>query len=482
MQSPLSRYAMLARRWAWVIILGIVICSGTTYAVSKLMRPIYQASAFLVVTFQTSQSAYDNTTASLEVLPTYAQLITSPAVLKPVLALHRGMTMQQLNGMITVKPQSNTQLIEIDVENGDPRLSMKIANEVAQSFAQFSNTQLPAIVQILPAELPIDPVRPKPSTNALIGALVGLGLAIALIVIFEWIDDRPASVEQVQELMGLEVLTVIPQLSRRQREKSAEEIPTLAEGCRTLCVTLNVAQLIKPFKLVMITSALAAEGKSTISANLASYLATSGKRVLLVDTNLRNPALDQHFQLDNRHGIANAFLKTWAQLEGNLNGQATEMPTLRILTAGTPSGNAADLLQSPLGHQIFDHFKKLDFDYVIFDTPPLLPVADAQILASYVQAAVLVVDASKTSRKMLLRAKRVLSRTGTTILGVAINKSPWSEYGVIRQYLSNTPQPKIDLSVSMPSSPPQTPPVSELGSEEITITLSRLQKNGKGEE
>ncbi len=179
MQSPLSRYITLARRWAWMIILGIVICGGGTYIASKLIRPVYQSSAFIILIMGSSTtSPYDSTSASLAALPTYASLITNPVVLNPVLAEHKGLTLDQLNNMLAVKPQSNTQVIEVDVKNTNPQLATQIANDVSHSFANYVNTQLPANVQVLPAQLPTLPVSPKPLPNAALGALVGLGLAL----------------------------------------------------------------------------------------------------------------------------------------------------------------------------------------------------------------------------------------------------------------------------------------------------------------
>src|SRR5713226_4114452 len=179
MQSPLSRYITLARRWAWMIILGIVICGGGTYIVSKLTRPVYEASAFIVLIMGSSNtSPFDSTSASLAALPTYASLITNPVVLNPVLAQYKGLTLDQLNNMLSVKPESNTQVIELDVKNTNPQLAMQLANDVSRSFADYVNSQLPAAVQVLPAQLPTVPVSPKPLPNAALGALVGLGLAI----------------------------------------------------------------------------------------------------------------------------------------------------------------------------------------------------------------------------------------------------------------------------------------------------------------
>src|SRR5579859_5787354 len=116
-KSLLNHYVMLARRWAWLMILGITICGGVTYVVSKLIPPVYQASSTLIVNIQSSSSAYDNINASEQSAPTYAQLITSSQVLQPVLVKHPNLTLLQLRNMVTAKFQPNTALIEIDATN-----------------------------------------------------------------------------------------------------------------------------------------------------------------------------------------------------------------------------------------------------------------------------------------------------------------------------------------------------------------------------
>lgn len=496
MQNPLSHslsyYKMLVKQWMWVIALGIVVCGGASYIVSMLLPPVYQGSAIIYLNLgSSSTSAYDNVNASLAALPTYAQLITNPAVLTPVTQKHQGLTLTQLTSMISVKPQTSTQLIELDVESSNPQEAMQLANDVSENFALYVNGQFANGVRVIPALLPTQPVRPRPLRDAGIGALVGLGLALALIFLFEWIDDRLASPEEVQEIIGLDTLAVIPGLSRQERNKKVAEIPSLAEECHILCASLIAAQAIKPFKLVMITSALADEGKSTIAANVASFFAMAGKHVLLVDADLRYPVLDQYFQLDNQRGLASALLEMGAQIKPELDGQPTDIPTLRVLTAGVLPSNPAELLESALAQQLFDHFKQSSqFDYIIFDAPPLLPVADAQILASYIPATVLVIDASKTPRKLLLRAKRVLNKTRTTVIGVVLNKSRWAESGDIRHYLSGLRQRRTGNGLTIPLNTPRengrnisipnTPSEVEMTSPDITITVRHLQ-NAKGE-
>jgi len=242
----------------------------------------------------------------------------------------------------------------------------------------------------------------------------------------------------------------------------------------------------------MVTSALSGEGKTTIAVNLASFLAMAGKQVLFVDADLRRPMLHHHFDLDNRRGLTSAFMERWTHFDQQLADRPTDIPTLRVLTAGVIPLNPAELLQSSLAQQLFGYFQKApQFDYVVFDTPPVLPVADAQILASYIQTTVLVVDVSKTPRKALLRARSALKKTRTTIIGVVLNKTRWSDYDDIRQYLGDRRQPKMDISLAMPPSTPplevkdivaaDTAPLNGIG-EDATVTAAfpRQQKD-KGE-
>jgi capsular exopolysaccharide synthesis family protein len=430
MQGPLSRYILLARRWAWVVLLGIVICGGSSYVISKLARPVYQGSAIFVINVDSTSDA--NATASIAAVPTYAQLLTNPTILNPVVAKHGGMTLQQLNAMITIKPQTNTQLIELDVQSGDPRFAAQLANEVGKSFLLYSNSQLPGSVQMLPATVPTTPVKPKPLQNGGIGALIGLGLAITLALVFEWVEDRLSGPEEAQELLAMDVLATIP--SDKKRKSGSGNSLAQVERYRRLAARLNAAQSVTPFKLVLVTSALAGEGKSTIAANLATFLATASKRVLLIDANLRHPTLHRHFQLDNRRGLSNVFREMWTSPRSELYGQETDIPSLRVLTSGTLPTRPAELLQSPLAHTLFEHLKEAPFDFVIFDAPPLLPVADAEIMSFLVHSVVLVIDASKTPRRTLARAKRVLANTRARALGIALNKSPWPDDGADRGY------------------------------------------------
>ena len=294
MQSPLGRYMLLARRWTWLAFLGAVICGGATYVISELLPPVYQASSLLIVTVKSTASPFDNISASQLAAATYAQLLKSPVILDPVLAEHPELTLEQLSAMVSVKPEANTSLIELDVENGDPAYAADLANEISQNFADYVVNQLTGTVKIVAAEIPANPISPKPMLYGGIGLLVGLSLGVALALIFEWADDRLADPDEAEKLLGTETLAVLPRLKRKQRIKAAGMVPELAEASSMICATLTAAQGAQPCKFVLFTSALPGEGKTIVAANVATFLAKANKRVLLVDAHLRQPSLARY--------------------------------------------------------------------------------------------------------------------------------------------------------------------------------------------
>jgi polysaccharide biosynthesis transport protein len=248
-----------------------------------------------------------------------------------------------------------------------------------------------------------------------------------LIVIFEWIDDLPGNAEEIEELLNVEVVGAIPHASRRQQLPDGElaAIPTVVEACQLLCAFLTEKKAATAFKLVMVTSALNGEGKSTVATLLASLLAKSGKSVLLADANMRKPEPDQSSQSENKHELSNAVPEENTP-DSESYTQSPDIPTLYTLKAGTPSGGSDGWQQLPSSDQFLKQLQDAPFDYIIFDTPPLLPAADAQLLALHMQAILLVVDGSKTPRRALLRTGHVLERIPVAIQGAVINKNQWN--------------------------------------------------------
>lgn len=431
MGNIFRHYLLLAKRWLWLLIVCTLMSGGATYLVSMFLRPVYQATTYLLI--DVGASTRPSVTESLQAVPTFAQLITIPAVLDPVAERHPGLSSQDLLAAISVRPQANTQIIELSVQAAQPQEAANLANQVSQSFAQYVNASAPGTVRFIPATVPALPMQPRPLQDAAAGAAVGFILALILATLFEWGGNRPTSVEQIQELLGMEVMTLVPRLSRQARR--AEMPLASSEKYQMICAGLSVAQLNHPFKLVMFTSALAGEGKSTLVSNVAVYLARAGKRVLLVDLNVHRPAIAQRFHLKNHVGLTDMLARHGECLPFEQYSQASSFAGLRLLTAGTRPMNSLEFLRALTAAQFFTRLQQAPFDYVLFDTPPLFAVAETQILASSIGALVLVVNGSRTPQRVLARTRQLLWRMQLTrILGVVVNQSLWRDYGDTHPY------------------------------------------------
>lgn len=430
MGNNFKLYALFVKRWLWLLLVSALLCGGAAYTLSGFMHPVYQASAYIIISVGDPRPSV---TESLQAVPTFARLLTIPAVLDPVLEEHPGMSLQALQGMLAVKPQANTQIIELDVQASSPALAAGVANQVCQSFAQYSNTASSSPVQFISASTPTAPVQPLPLEDAGIGAAVGLVLALLLALLFEWIGNRATSVEQIQELLGMEVMTLLPRFTRKGRH-SEEQIAS-SEQYQMICASLNVAQAGRPFKLTMFTSALAGEGKSTIISNVALHLAQAGKRVLLIDLNVHRPMLAQQFHLKSQAGLTNMLARKCKRLPIEQYSQPTSFTGLYVLAAGTEAMSSAAFLRSLACTHFFPQLKQAPFDYVLLDTPPLFAVAEAQMLLAAVEALVLVVNGASTPRRILARTRQLLLRFQMTrVLGTIVNQSAWRDYADTHPY------------------------------------------------
>lgn len=436
MGNALRYWMQFVKRWIGVVLVGACVCGGGTYWLSTLLRPVYQASTYLII--DVGAEAHPSVTESLQAVPTFAQLITTPAVLAPVARQHSGLSVQDLQTMLAIKPQANTQIIELDVQAASSTLAVELADQVSQSFARYANTGAPGTVHFLPAQTPTQPVQPRPVEDAGIGALVG-ALLMALFALFvEWLRNRPDSVEQIQELLDVEVMALLPRISRRKQRAGSWRIT--AEKYQMICAALNLAQASQRFKTVLFTSALAGEGKSTIIGQVAMSLVQTGKQVLLVDLNIHRPMLAQQFGLPRRLGLTDLLGERDAHVSIEQYSQAGEVAGLHILSAGSRHMQSAELLQALATTRFFTRLQHTFYDYILLDAPPLFAVADTQMLLPMLDAVVLVVNGARTPRRVLARVRQVLWRAQTTrVLGVIVNQSLWRDYTDARLYA--LPQP-----------------------------------------
>jgi len=290
------------------------------------------------------------------------------------------------------------------------------------------------IISIEPAIVPKSPVRPQPFENTGMGAVIGLFLAGAIVFLIEYLDDSIKTGEQISEALGLPVIGYIAEIEHPQERVYVSDNPRspVAEAFRTLRTNLEFAGVDQPLKTLLVVSVHPGEGKSTIASNLSITLAQGGKRVLLIDADLRRPQIHHVFDLPNRAGLSDLFRESVSLTDVTRSWKDS---TLSIITSGSIPPNPADLLASKKMESILVSAKQIA-DIVIVDAPPFL-VADASILASRVDGILLVIRPGKTPMDAALSTLEQMKRSGGRIVGVVMNRIPRNRpyyYGGYRHY------------------------------------------------
>lgn len=300
------------------------------------------------------------------------------------------------------------------------------------------------------ADRPVEPSSPKKSLNALIAMVLGLFGGIGLAFLFEHLDDTVNDSEGLERLMGLPVLGMVPLVKTTQADQDnmlvtelADTRSAFAEAYRSLRTAMQFSTADGMPRVLMITSSSMGEGKSTTALALAITLAQAGSKVLLIDADLRKASLHRKLGLDNGHGLTN-------HLAGDADPvtitQQSKTPNLFVVPSGPLPPNPAELLGGPKMVALLALAKER-FDYVIVDGPPVLGLADAPLLGSIVDAAVVVVEAAGTRKDFLYGSLKRLSATRTRVLGGVLTKvhgrsgSYGNYYSSYYQYGSEARQP-----------------------------------------
>ena len=259
------------------------------------------------------------------------------------------------------------------------------------------------------------PARPRVGLNLVLGALVGLVLGIGLAFFIEYLDTSVKTMEDAESLLGVPVLAIIPKgigLLHKERGDSPD-----AEAYRILRTNIEFNRKNPQANTISLVSGGPGEGKSTTIANLAFISAQGGYSTLIVDADLRRPVQHRLFDIENSKGLT-TYLTTDAQLDEVI--VPTKVENLSILPSGILPHDAVGTLNSKRMSEMIAELKSR-YDVIFFDSPPILGVSDASILASEVDQTIIVVQHRRFPRAMLVRVKQAILGAGGTVLGVVLN-------------------------------------------------------------
>jgi succinoglycan biosynthesis transport protein ExoP len=259
------------------------------------------------------------------------------------------------------------------------------------------------------------PVRPNIPLNISLGVIVGLIMGFGLAFFIEYLDTSVKTIDDVERALQAPVLGVIPQNVGSLLQEGPDS--PHAEAYRVLRTNLLFSRKENDLRTITVVSGGAGEGKSTTIFNLAAVFAQNGARVLLVDSDLRRPSLHKVLNVSNSLGLTNLLLKQ-NTIEEVI--QTTPLPTLHFMASGKLPSSSLGVLNST---QMRDFIQKARerYDFVFFDSPPIMGVSDASILASEVDIALLVIQYRKYPQVMTQRAKQMVEKVGGNLLGVVLN-------------------------------------------------------------
>jgi capsular exopolysaccharide synthesis family protein len=491
-ESTIRDYARLLLRRKWIVLATVLLVPALAVFFALRQPSLYKASSQVLLkqgNLAATLSGIQDTSVYLDpnrVAQTQIELASTPAVATRVLkaAGVKSRTPGQLLGSLSIAPEPNADILDFSVTDRDPALAVRLANAYASQYTIFrrqldtasldkalidvrqridelnaagqsgyANSLVAKAQQLQTLKAlensnavvsrPADgagQVQPRPKRYGVLGLALGLMLGIGLALIWDALDTRIRSAEEIAQRLGLPLLGRLPEPPKPIQRADAlvmleEPTSVQAEAFRVLRTNFDFVNVERNARSIMVTSALEEEGKSTTVANLAIALARTGRRVVLVDLDLRRPYLDRFFKLDGRPGVTNVVLGH-ATLEeatarvaipvaeggsdlGEGNGHSPVGGFLDVLTSGPIPPDAGEFVGTGAVAHILRELSKR-YDLVLIDTPPILHVGDALTLASEVDGLILMTRLPAVRRPILKELKRVLEHCPGTKLGFAL--------------------------------------------------------------
>lgn len=426
-------FRVAKKRWRFVVV-PVLACllAALVYTYSQPSR--YTAQSQVFVSFSAAQTTTELNAGATYVqrqVASYTSLVGAERVLKPVVEdLGLDMNADQLRNQVTAESPANTVLIHISATSEEPVLAARTADAVAESLAkEVSELETPEGAAASPVRLevvrsaavPTAPSAPSLRLNLAVALITGLMLGAGLAALRQALDTRVRSEEDIAALTDTAILGHISiDETARDHPLVVQSSPGHArsEAFRRLRTNLQFLDLDGGPQAFVVVSSVPNEGKSTTAINLAITLADADARVLIIDADLRRPSIANYLGIEGSVGLTTVLIHR-AELRDVI--QPWGSAGLFVVPSGAVPPNPAELVGSRTMAKLIEEARE-QFDYVIIDTPPLLPVTDAALIAKMTNGALMVAGAGLVRRDQLLQSLSNLSSVSARVLGVVLNK------------------------------------------------------------
>ena len=441
----------------WLLVIGLLLGVGGAGLHTWQATPMYTST---IQMFVSTTGANDANTAlqgnmfSQQRMASYVQLLTGPKLAARVsTTLNLDESTDELTASIAATAMPETVLLNATVTRPSPVEAHDIALALGEQFSLMvteletleSGTASAVKVTITaPPQISDEPAYPRPVRNVVIGALMGLFAGLGGAFLRARMDSTVKSPESVQQIAGTGLVGALVEDATLQDGPATDEgaYSETAEAYRQIRTNLQFIDVDNPAKVIVVTSSLPGEGKTTVAVNLAVVLAQSGVRVALIEADMRRPRVTRYLGMISGAGLSNvlsgaAYLDDVLQPYGD--GQ------LSVIAAGPVPPYPSEMLGSQQMRGLLDALRE-EYDYVILDAPPLLPVTDGAVLSVAADGAILVARHGVTTKAQLAQASSDLRRIDARLLGVILNRIPAkaaSGYGYGYQYSYAAP-PETD--------------------------------------
>ena len=416
----LRDYLEIFARRKWVFFATVFMTLLIAVANVAFVAPTYTATAQIriltarggSVEFLSYEIQYTD-----RIMDTYKVIATSEPVINEI---EQKLSVAIDPNQIDVERIQNTELIEINYTDKNPDFAMQVADTLAEILVAWTQEGRFGDKNALTVSL-IDPARiahPQPILTILIGLAVGILGGFGLVFLFENLDTRLYSSKEIEDITGLKIIGDIPDGGQKET-LLIKESRVHAEAFRRLRTNILSMKKDKRITPLLVTSSVAQDGRSTITVNLAASIAQANLHVVALDADFRRPSLDRILNVESMHGLSDVL-----QQQVNLSEaiQKTPINNVDLITSGKSPTESVELLRSEYMDEVLDQLAQ-SYDIIIIDSPASVTVTDPAVLATKVEAVILVVRHGWVRREALQATTRHLGSVNANIIGVVENRT-----------------------------------------------------------